>query len=167
MSIDTSSPVFESAENENVEFDNDHYWKTLSIYTMTDDSFAKAIASLDKEQRAVFDQIVSHIQVQLSFDSTSVLPRPDPLFLFVTGPGGTGKSFLISIIYEYLLRSALHNAVSVIKTAPTGVAAHNIKGVTLHKAFYLPVTRKKNDINEYTGLSSESLNELQQFYKCL
>ncbi|MFC1585117.1 DUF413 domain-containing protein [Fibrobacterota bacterium] len=52
-------------------------------------------------------------------------------FIFVTGGAGTGKSTLI----EYLKRSLrLRMAVC----APTGVAALNIKGVTLHSLFRLP-----------------------------
>src|SRR3990172_5474050 len=49
--------------------------------------------------------------------------------IFIMGPGGTGKSYLIkSIVEEY---PDLNCAV----TATTGVAAVNIGGVTLHRFF--------------------------------
>jgi hypothetical protein len=52
----------------------------------------------------------------------------------------TGKSYLISILCELLYRG--HRGISakpVILTAPTGVAAFNIGGITIHKALALPV----------------------------
>lgn len=47
--------------------------------------------------------------------------------VFITGSGGTGKSFLIEEIKRYLKESNKTYAV----TAPTGTAANNIGGVTL------------------------------------
>ena len=122
--------------------DNDHQWKTLSLYTMTDKDFSTAISQLNDDQRKAFNLLVSHVQKKILYDRGDAPEKPNPLFLFVTGAGGTGKSFLISVINEYLLRAAYQNTVTVIKTAPTGVAAYNIQGVTLHRAFYLPVSHK-------------------------
>ena len=48
--------------------------------------------------------------------------------LFISGKAGTGKSFLLKYFKQHTLKR-------VVYTAPTGVAALNIKGVTLHKAF--------------------------------
>ena len=106
--------------------ENDHQWKTLSLYTMTDKDFTMAISQLSDEQRKVFNLLVSHIQKRKRYDQGEVAEKPNPLYLFVTGPRGTGKSFLISVINEYLLRASYRNSMTVIKTAPTGVAAYNI-----------------------------------------
>ena len=146
--------------------DNDHQWKTLSLYTMTDKDFTMAISQLSDEQRKVFNLLVSHIQERKRYDQGEVAEKPNPLYLFVTGPGGTGKSFLISVINEYLLRASYHNNVTVIKTAPTGVAAYNIQGVTLHRAFCLPVTHKNQKV-DYTSLSAERLQQLRNLYQNL
>ena len=54
----------------------------------------------------------------------------------------------------------------VIKTAPTGVAAYNIEGVTLHRAFYLPVNHKNHSV-DYTSLSAEHLQHLRNLYQKL
>lgn len=49
-----------------------------------------------------------------------------------TGPGGTGKSFLIDMIgIEATARG--YNAREVTRAAPTGVAAENIDGITIHR----------------------------------
>ncbi len=51
--------------------------------------------------------------------------------VFITGGAGTGKSFL--------LRRFLETRNDVLVTAPTGVAARNVGGTTLHRAFKLPI----------------------------
>lgn len=48
--------------DENDVSDNDHQWKTLSLYTMTDKDFTMAISQLSDEQRKIFNLLVSHVQ---------------------------------------------------------------------------------------------------------
>lgn len=50
--------------------------------------------------------------------------------VFVTGPGGSGKSQMISSLREFFADTFLF-------VAPTGIAALNIAGITTHKAFGL------------------------------
>lgn len=52
--------------------------------------------------------------------------------LFITGPGGVGKSVLIHKIKD------LYEDETVF-LAPTGIAAQNIKGSTIHRAFKFPI----------------------------
>ena len=69
--------------------------------------------------------------------------RIEPYRVFLSGPGGVGKSHVIRLIQSdtiKLLRLSGEidpNDVSVLLTAPTGVAAFNIGGMTLHSAFLL------------------------------
>ena len=51
--------------------------------------------------------------------------------LFITGGAGTGKSYTLQ-----KLRKKYKNS---IVCAPTGVAALNVDGLTIHKAFGIPV----------------------------
>ncbi len=65
---------------------------------------------------------------------------PEPLYWFITGGAGTGKSYTIHLAYELLRRA--HRGVSsnpVVLMAPTGVAAANIAATTMHSALALPV----------------------------
>lgn len=50
--------------------------------------------------------------------------------VFVTGPGGCGKSWVVKEVY---------NPKNTILCAPTGIAAINIGGVTCHRLFGLPM----------------------------
>ena len=66
------------------------------------------------------------------------------MLLFVSGGAGTGKSYLISAIFQMALRMFQREGenpedIHVLLTAPTGTAAHNISGTTLHSAFLLPL----------------------------
>ena len=53
--------------------------------------------------------------------------------VFLTGKAGTGKSFLV----DYFV--AKHPEKNIVKCAPTGVAALNIEGVTIHRTFGVPL----------------------------
>ena len=63
-----------------------------------------------------------------------------PYRVFLSGPGGVGKSHVIKLIQSdtiKLLRLSGQiepGQVTVLLTAPTGVAAFNIGGMTLHSA---------------------------------
>lgn len=52
--------------------------------------------------------------------------------LFITGPAGTGKTWLLNKIIE-------KSSNNLLLCAPTGIAAINIGGDTLHKVFHIPV----------------------------
>lgn len=53
--------------------------------------------------------------------------------ILIVGPGGTGKSTLIR---EFI---SAHPELNIIVCAPTGTAAVNIEGTTIHRAFGVPV----------------------------
>lgn len=55
--------------------------------------------------------------------------------IFLTGKGGSGKSFLTRHIINY----CNENERSVIVCAPTGIAAINVGGATIHRTFKAPV----------------------------
>jgi ATP-dependent DNA helicase PIF1 len=72
-----------------------------------------------------------------------------PVHNFISGSAGVGKSVLINAIYQTLLRiyrssPGARNVVEVLLLAPTGKAAHNINGMTLHSAFSFPRNIRSN-----------------------
>ena len=70
--------------------------------------------------------------------------KPDPFYIFLSGGGGVGKSFLVKLIAEYCRRMLQFDGQkseqpSIILTASTGKAGAEINGVTLHSAFSLKI----------------------------
>ena len=94
---------------------------------------------LQGKQLQVYNQVLHHAQHL----------HLEPLRIIVSGTAGTGKSFLIGC-----LAKLLQPAVKIM--APTGVAAFNVHGYTLHSLLHLP-TR-----GEFKDLQGESLNDLQK-----
>ena len=81
----------------------------------------------------------------------------------LSGGAGVGKSTVTNALYEALIRY-LNNVtgqnpenVKVVKSAPSGKAAFNIKGNTLHVAFKIPADRGF----EYCALDSDRLNTIR------
>ena len=59
--------------------------------------------------------------------------------MFVSGVGGTGKSFLIEAIKALIADIWPTNNLTCAVAAPTGLAAFNVGGITIHRLFQLPV----------------------------
>lgn len=70
-----------------------------------------SLEDLDDEQRAAFDLMINTNEN-----------------MFITGKAGTGKSALLSVFSKETKKT-------VLRLAPTGIAAMNVRGVTLHSAF--------------------------------
>nr|XP_039256248.1 uncharacterized protein LOC120332966 [Styela clava] len=88
----------------------------------------------------------------------------EPYRIFLSGPGGVGKSHVIKLIqhdtrrYFALSRTVDPNDVTYLLCAPTGVAAFNIDGITIH--FALLLTNRKAS-SGHDGISFEKLNTLR------
>ena len=70
--------------------------------------------------------------------------QPESFDIFITGGAGTGKSHLVKCIYHEgtrILSKMMENPddVSILKVAPTGIAAYNINGKTIHSALSIPI----------------------------
>ena len=94
---------------------------------------------LQGKQLAIYNLVKSHLEGN---DTT-------PLHMIVSGTAGTGKSYLI-----HCLRLLLQDKVRVV--APTGVAAFNVDGHTLHSLLHLPTK------GEFKDLQGEQLSKIQQ-----
>ena len=67
--------------------------------------------------------------------------------MFISVVEGTGKSFLIKTIKSLISNLwAIENLTSAI-AAPTGLAAFNIGGVTIHRLFQLPIEHNSHTAN--------------------
>jgi hypothetical protein len=84
-----------------------------------------AIFQLPEDQYKVFTAITENL---------GPLQKKKYPFFFITGSAGTGKSFMINLIIQWLKVSKKENYLLL---APTGIAADNIGGQTIHSALRL------------------------------
>ena len=78
--------------------------------------------------------------------------------LFVSGQGGTVKSRVINVL-RHIISEQLSGSIPVVVAAPTGLAAFNIGGTTLHRMLSLPVEHGKP--SDYRCLQSEELTTIR------
>lgn len=112
------------------------------------------LSTLNTTQNAIVSLIADHYTNAL--DSGDALQ--EPLRIIIMGTAGTGKSYLIKAVrqsLQYLAREHAVNQSPVVVLAPTGVAAFNIDGRTIHSALLLPLGSKAVD------LSHEKIKTLQ------
>ena len=98
------------------------------------------VGLLNNEQQQIYDLVANHFQN----------PHLPPLKTLVLGSAGTGKSFLIHALNQLLG----HNCQLL---APTGVAAVNISGSTIHS--FLQFAKTNNQ--DFRGLHGPALHNLQ------
>ena len=94
-------------------------------------------------QKRAYDKAVSHISGT----------NPAPLFMCISGEGGTGKSFIIALISKftrsrYGKQLGLYGAVAVM--APTGCAANLVEGQTWQASYGVGKGSDKNGKNNMT-----------------
>ena len=137
------------------------YTKEANKHILTNSEYNKCMQSLNKEQKEV---VMYHRK--WSKDTVYALnhnQEVEPYCLFLSGPGGVGKSFVVKMIHAdtlNLLRCARQveaSDVPILLTTVTGVAAHKINGITVHSAFVLNDRRS----GTYYGLGADTLNTLQ------
>ena len=113
---------------------------------MPDDELNRKIRSRNCKQRECFEIIYNWAKSYIKNMSAISKVEIKPLYIFLTGGAGTGKFHLIKTIYHALTKVFSYHAMTVNKpkvllVAPTGVAAVNIDGTTIHTSLGIPVGR--------------------------
>ncbi|KAG5666229.1 hypothetical protein PVAND_017804, partial [Polypedilum vanderplanki] len=116
-----------------------------------DDEYLELCDSLNTLQRDFLMHLIN------DFKSGSNLP----VYYFLSGGAGVGKSRLINAIYQSIVRLYRSepgpvDSNEVLLVAYTGMAAHNIGGITAHSAFHLSANQGKTDV----GLSPDIANTM-------
>ena len=107
------------------------------------------IGRLNEDQLRVFNRVKATIEAQVSTDATD---GAELCRLFVSGCGGTGKSFLIQTVRAWVQATT---GKDVVVAAPTGIAARNVNGLTIHGILALPV--EHGSTPPYRPMSDEAL----------
>ena len=130
-------------------------WPTRRLYDN--------VKMLNDGQRLVFDHVMKHV---VSVD--------EPLYLFITGGAGTGKSLLLHTLYHSLSRfynlqpNVDANMTSVLCLASTGKAAYLIRGFTVHSGLHIKARKKKKYVRQIIG--HDQLNTLRyelRYLRCI
>ena len=128
--------------------------------------------SLDEFQRTVVDAGIRYAK-DLVMARKSFSAPPDPPLVMVHGGAGAGKSTVINVLAQWvqlILQKEGDNSNSpcVIKVAPTGTAAANIEGQTLHTAFSFSYDGKPYSLNDKArDERREILKELKMVCKII
>ena len=103
----------------------------------------QCIEVLNEDQKHVFGKILEQMNHQHEHDTGKwICKRLKPSQMFVSGVGGTGKSFLIETIrsqVKQIWKEDFANDTTCTMAASTGLAAYNVGGVTCHRLFQLPI----------------------------
>ena len=119
------------------------------------------VRQLAPEQRHSFNEIIGYAKELRKYTNAGG-PKPKAPLIIVHGGAGSGKSELIKVIsfwFEFLLttndeRDA--NNPFVIRCAQTGMAAHNIDGLTVCSSFKIWYK------NSHVGLSDNERDKFQR-----
>ena len=112
---------------------------TMNVNSSDKLSVEERVAMLNDDQRRVFDTVKGHLLHQKHHEQNECSCDIKPVQMFVSGVGGTGKSFLIEAIKALVISVwPLDDLVCAI-AAPTGLAAFNVGGTTIHRLFQLPI----------------------------
>ena len=130
------------------------------LQVMKNEEYINMLQLLNEEQRAIYDDILYKKGVH--FD--------EPIYLFLTGGAGTGKTFTLQAIVQRLLCMHHKNIKSdplkskALLMAFIGKAAFNIGGTTIHSTLHIPVNQSLSNLNK---LSTETLSKLTEQYEQL
>ena len=125
----------------------------LILNEASDDEYRHMVQILNKEQKQFFYHVLHLIKTS-----------NHPFYCFLSGGAGVGKSLLTKALYQAALKYYNTRAgdnfhqVKVLMLAPTGKAAYNIKGNTIHSALAIPACQSLKD---YKPLDSSRLNTLR------
>ena len=120
---------------------------------ISEDDLRKTIRSLNNEQHYAYDCVLSWCR-----DKMASLNTLKPVFV----TGGAGKSHLIKALYQTITKTFRHapcnpELPSVLLMAPTGVAAININGTTIHTAIPIP----KECANNVLAMSDQKRTQMR------
>lgn len=124
----------------------------LQVNILSTEEINQQMERLNHDQQSVLNVVQAHFNNHCLF----------PLHIFISGEGGTGKSFLIRTLVEWIrcYTAPFVGANPVLVCGPTGMSAKNIQGKTLHSIFKLPVQHGRQP--EYSELSSRVLQQIRK-----
>ncbi|XP_062567926.1 uncharacterized protein LOC134230168 [Saccostrea cucullata] len=127
-----------------------------SSVRLSDSEYLKLLRSLNVKQREFFNHVVQWVKT-----------KKEPIYTFLSGGAGVGKSVLIRALYQalhrYLCSTEGENPddIRILLCAYTGKAAYNIGGATIASAFHQKINQSQQ------SLHSDELNTFRTKYQNL
>ena len=127
---------------------------------ISDDQLRESIRSLNEKQHQAYDIVLSWCRDKMKNLNCMKAKKVEPIYLFITGGGGAGKSHLIKTIYHTVIKTFRYGGMNpenptVLLSVPTGVAAVNINGTTINTPLAIP----KNTGDTLPAMSKKNPNE--------
>jgi ATP-dependent exoDNAse (exonuclease V) alpha subunit len=122
---------------------------------------SSSVTRLNVQQQKLYNVIVAQYRAELA--ATTGFGDPvRPLLLNVDGAAGSGKTFTLQKACSQIqeMAAAAHKPNPIFRAAPTGVAAFNFQGKTLHSLLRLPVRKQAA-----TEVSEGTLQALQALFR--
>ena len=125
----------------------------LVLNELQDDEYRYLVQMLNVEQKEFFYHVLHKIKT-----------TDEPIYCFLSGGGGVGKLHLTKALYQAVLKYYNSRAgidfgkISVLLLAPTGKAAYNIQGNTIHSTLAIPASQS---LRNYKPLDASRLNTLR------
>ena len=108
------------------------------------------VSMLNSDQKHVFDNIKTHLVHLKCHEDNECSCDIKPMRMFVSGVGGTGKSFLIEAIKALVISIWPSDTLVCAVAVPTGLAAFNVGGTTIHRLFQLPIEHTAKTANYWS-----------------
>ena len=125
------------------------------------------VRMLNADQRRVYDKVHSHmLHWEQHEDGQCRCKDMDPLRMFISGVGGTGKSFLIDAIRDMVSTIWPEEELVCAVATPTGLAAFIVGGMTIHRLFQLPIEHQGREAG-YWSLSKPAQKVMKTTLKNL
>ena len=145
--------TLETTKSQSADLGNTNAFTNLLRVVPGDNVINKNIRSLNMQQREIFNFLHKWLRDFIKSLGCKIHQNVKPFYTFITDGAGVRKSHLIKSIYMLLSKVLMYKGGElkkprVLLLAPTGVAAININGTTIHSALGTNIGGKLYPLSE-------------------